>query len=248
MSRLIVTTIALPSITARRFSQCSTINSASRSMRSWAPAKRLQRHADLTLRRPSPAASAVAAFSSSSSAAFAPASSICQLDNSGFVVERLRGSVFNGLTHVVYIRVIPEDLSRVSVVALQRCSGKGYEGRFRQGICASSGHRPPQSRTGYGEPRLPSQRHSHAPRHDAVRLGELLDRREHHSARGAVQQRLEVLAGFMAWTGGSPSSARPAAKVSNSWSSRSLRSVIMTMVGLASSEDPASTSQPASAW
>ena len=43
----------------------------------------------------------------------------CQLDDARFVVERLRGPILNGLTDVVHVRVLPEDMARVPVIALQ---------------------------------------------------------------------------------------------------------------------------------
>ena len=191
MSRLMVTTIALPSIAARRFSQCSTMNSASRSMRSFVP-------------------TSVSSGTRICSATSSPGSVRCcrfrqfffrcsraglvnrQLDDARLVVERLRGPVLDGLTDVIHVRVLPEDMARVPVIALQWRSGETSESRVRQRVSHPAS-------TADHEAVLATVRlvcHDddiRTLRDNAVRLAELLDRGEHHAPRRAVQQLQKVL-------------------------------------------------------
>ena len=119
MSRLMATTIALPSIAARRFSQCSTMNAARALGALLGADERLQRYADTVL-RPFPAAVGVGdvlnLFLGDARALLVH----LQFDDAGFVVERPGGTVLDGLADVVDVRVVAEDVHRVSVVALQR--------------------------------------------------------------------------------------------------------------------------------
>ena len=118
-----------------------------------------------------------------------------QLDDARLVVERPRGAVLDGLADVVDVRVLAEDVDRVLVVALQRRAGEADEGGVGQRLAHPA-------RAALDEAVLAAVRlvgHDHhvgALRDHAVRLGELLDGREHHAARRAVEQRLQMLPAF----------------------------------------------------
>ena len=116
-----------------------------------------------------------------------------ELDDARLVVERPGGAVLHRLADVVDVRVVAEDMDRVLVVALQRRAGEADEGRVRQGLAHPA--RAALDEAVLAAVRLVRHDHDVGPLRDhPLGLGELLDGREHHAARGAVQQLPQVVA------------------------------------------------------
>jgi hypothetical protein len=134
MSRLMATTMALPSWALLRSSKCATRSAATLATRGVAPttfssaAQRLLSWAWVL-------SSSSSASSSTSSSSRARSSSFSlQLGQAAFVIDGHRGAVFLGLLHVVDMDVVAKHGAGVAVGAADRRAGEGHKGGVGQRI------------------------------------------------------------------------------------------------------------------
>ncbi len=168
----------------------------------------------------------------------APSSSSSIFCQARLVVDRHRGAVLDGPLDVVDVDVVAEDRARVAVGQLDGRAGEADEGGVGQRVAHVAGEAVDE--VVLAAVGLVGDDHDVAPlaeqRCASPGSGqELLDGGEDDAARGDLRASRAGRRGSSACTGVWRSSSWQPQKVPKSWSSRSLRSVITTMVGLLSS-------------